>query len=197
MIRVKIPQGVLTAEQLDALAEVSEVYSRGFGHVTTRQNIQYHFVQMSKAAEVMYKLAAVGLTTKEACGNTVRTITGCPMSGACGDEAFDVTPYAQAVTRHFLRRAENQALPRKFKMAFSGCADDCALAAINDVGCIARVQDGVNGFTVKVAGGLSTTPEDAHDLYEFLPADELDPGDRSGPDRLQQARQPAEQVARA
>lgn len=173
MIRVKIPQGIATADQLDAMATVAERYSRGFGHLTTRQNVQFHFVKMNDVAAVMHLLADVGITTKEACGNTVRNVTGCPMAGACQDEAFDVTPYGQAVTRYFLRKAENQALPRKFKIAFSGCDDDCALGAINDVACIARIVDGVVGFRVKVAGGLSTTPEDAHVLYDFLPADRL------------------------
>jgi sulfite reductase beta subunit-like hemoprotein len=175
MMRVKIPQGILSGEQLEALADVAEHHSRGFGHVTTRQNVQLHFVKLATVSDAMHRLAAVGLTTKEACGNTVRNITGCAMAGACPGEPFDVTPYAQAVTRHFLRRAENQALPRKFKMAFSGCDHDCAAGAINDVGCIARVVDGVRGFRVKVAGGLSTTPENAHQLYDFLPADQLIP----------------------
>jgi sulfite reductase beta subunit-like hemoprotein len=173
MLRVKIPQGILSGEQLEALATVAERYSRGFGHVTTRQNVQLHFVKMADVPDAMHLLAATGLTTKEACGNTVRNITGCAMAGVCTGEPFDVTPYAQAVTRHFLRRAANQALPRKFKIAFSGCDDDCASGAINDVGCIARVVDGVRGFRVKVGGGLSTTPEDAHVLYDFLPADRL------------------------
>jgi sulfite reductase (NADPH) hemoprotein beta-component len=173
MLRVKIPQGVLTAEQLEALAVVAETHSRGFCHVTTRQNVQFHFVKLEVVPDAMRVLADTGLTTREACGNTVRNVTGCPMAGVCGDEEFDITPYAQAVTRHFLRRAENQALPRKFKIAFSGCASDCALGAINDVAAIARVRDGVPGFQVKVAGGLSTTPEDAHELLDFVPADRL------------------------
>ena len=173
MLRVKIPQGILNGEQLEAMATVAETWGRGFCHLTTRQNVQYHFLKLTDVPVVMTTLAEVGLTTKEACGNTVRNITGCPMAGVCAGESFDVTPYAQAVTRHFLRRAENQALPRKFKIAFSGCEDDCAFGAINDVACIARVDDGVRGFRVKVAGGLSTTPEDAHVLYDFLPAERL------------------------
>ena len=173
MIRVKIPQGVVTADQLEALGSVADTHSRGFCHVTTRQNIQYHFVQLDTVPEALRVLGDVGLTTKEACGNTVRNVTGCPMAGVSVDEPFDVTPYAQAVSRHFLRRPENQALPRKFKISFSGCPDDCAMGAINDVGALARVRDGVPGFLIKVAGGLSTTPEDAHVLHDFVPADEL------------------------
>ncbi len=175
MIRVKVPLGVLTAEQLERLADVSETYSRGLGHVTTRQNFQFHFCKLRELGGAMRDLAEVGLTTKEACGNTVRNVTGCAMAGVCRGELFDVTPYGHAVARHFLRRAENQALPRKFKIAFSGCPHDCAMGAINDVACTARVKDGVRGFQVKVAGGLSTTPEDAHLLYDFLPSDELIP----------------------
>jgi sulfite reductase beta subunit-like hemoprotein len=175
MMRVKIPQGILSAEQLERLGEVADGWSRGWGHVTTRQNIQFHFMKLDRMGDAQRHLAAVGLTTREACGNTVRNVTACPLAGVCAEEAFDVTPYGQAVTRHFLRRAQNQALPRKFKIAFSGCPDDCAAGAINDVGCTARVKDGVRGFQVKVAGGLSTTPEDAHLLYDFLPADELIP----------------------
>ncbi len=173
MLRVKIPGGVVTAEQLEALATVADGWSRGFGHVTTRQNVQFHFLDLSKSDGAMHVLAESGLTTKEACGNTVRTVTGCALAGVCGGEAFDITPYIQAVTRHFLRRPANQALPRKFKIAFSGCPHDCGFGAINDVGCIAAVRDGELGFKVKVAGGLSTTPADAKVLYEFLPADQL------------------------
>lgn len=175
MIRVKIPSGILNRDQLERMADVSEKYSRGFGHVTTRQNVQLHFVKLAEAAACQHELADVGLTTKEACGSTVRNVTACPMAGTCGGETFDVTPYALATTRWFLRRKENQVLPRKFKIAFSGCPDDCAFGAINDVAAIAAVKDGVRGFRVKVAGGLSTTPEDAHLLYDFLPADELIP----------------------
>lgn len=175
MIRVKVPLGVLSAEQLERLADVSETYSRGFGHVTTRQNFQFHFCKLGQLGDAMRDLAEVGLTTKEACGNTIRNVTGCAMAGVCRGELFDVTPYGHAVARHFLRRPENQALPRKFKIAFSGCPHDCAMGAINDVACLAKVKDGVRGFTVKVAGGLSTTPEDAHLLYDFLASDELIP----------------------
>ena len=179
MLRVKIPQGVLDGAQLEALASVADTYSRGFGHVTTRQNVQLHFVQLARAAEAMERLAAVGLTTKEACGNTVRNITGCALAGVCDGAPFDVTPYAQAATRYFLRNPVGQALPRKFKIAFSGCAHDCAQGAINDVGLVAVVRDvdgkPERGFRVRVAGGLSTSPENAHLLHDFLPTDELLP----------------------
>ena len=173
MIRVKIPQGILQSVQLERIADVCERFSRGFGHVTTRQNIQIHFIQMADVPEVQRLLAEVGLTTREACGNTVRNITGCPLAGTCRDEPFDVTPYGEAVTRAYLRHPAFGDLPRKFKIGFSGCAHDCAQGAINDVGCIARIEGGVQGFRVIVAGGLSTSPENAHVLFPFLPADQL------------------------
>jgi sulfite reductase (NADPH) hemoprotein beta-component len=175
MLRVKLPQGVASAAQLEALARVADEYSRGFGHVTTRQNLQFHFVQLDRAADAMRLLDSVGMTTKEACGNTVRNITACALAGVCNGAAFDVTPYGQAVTRHFLRNPICQALPRKFKIAFSGCGDDCAQGAINDIGLVALMRNGERGFRVRVGGGLSTSPEDAHPLEEFVPADRLIP----------------------
>ncbi|MSP16250.1 MAG: nitrite/sulfite reductase [Myxococcales bacterium] len=173
MLRIKLPAGVASAAQLEALGDAAEKYSRGFGHVTTRQNLQLHFCQLDRMPDLMRDLAEAGLTTKEACGNTVRNVTGCPMAGACAGEAFDVTPVAHAIAREFVRRPEFQSLPRKFKIALSGCSDDCAMGAINDVGLIATVVDGVRGFRMKVAGGLSTTPNGAHLLHEFLPIDRV------------------------
>src|SRR6266576_3673703 len=115
MLRVKIPQGILTAEQLDALADVAERYSRGFGHITTRQNLQFHFVTLHDVEPAMRLAAEAGLTTREACGNSVRNVTACPYAGVGADEFFDVTPYAEALTRHFLRHPLSSSLPRKFK----------------------------------------------------------------------------------
>jgi sulfite reductase (ferredoxin) len=185
MLRVKVPQGVLSAEQLEVVADIADEYSRGFGHLTTRQNIQLHFIQLARAPEAMQRLHAVGLTTKEACGNTVRNVTACALAGVCNGAAFDVTPYGRAVTRYFLRNPICQALPRKFKIALSGCGDDCAQGAINDVALLAKVRTGVQksehgfenerGFEVRVAGGLSTSPENAHLLEEFVPADRILP----------------------
>ena len=175
MLRVKIPQGVLAAAQVERLADIGEEYSRGFGHVTTRQNVQFHFVPLARVAEAMTKLDEVGLTMREACGGTVRNVTACALAGVCNGAAFDVTPYGQAVTRHFLRNPICQALPRKFKIALSGCGDDCAQGAINDVAILARVRDSERGFEVRVGGGLSTSPEDAHPLEAFVPADRLLP----------------------
>ena len=123
MLRVKIPQGILTAQQLLALAEVGERYSRGFGHISTRQNVQFHFVKLHDAELAMRRLAEEGLTTREACGNSVRNITACPYAGVAADEAFDITPYAEAMTRYLLRHPLSSTLPRKFKIAFEGCPE--------------------------------------------------------------------------
>ena len=181
MVRVKVPSGILNASRLRVLADIAETRSTGIGHVTTRENFQFHFVKMENVPAIMRDLAAVGLTTREACGNTVRNITSCPLAGICSGEAFDVTPYALATTRFFLRHPEFHALPRKFKIAFSGCADDgnCAVAGIHDVGLIARVQGtngtGKRGFKVLVGGGLGSLPTEAATLSEFLPEEELIP----------------------
>ncbi len=173
MIRVKIPQGVLTAAALDRIAEIAERHSRGFGHVTTRQNIQLHFVKLSECATAMAALASVGLTTREACGNSVRNVTACEIAGVCATEPFDVTPYGEAITRAFLRREPFFELPRKFKISLSGCAHDCAQGAIHDVGLIAQVKDGARGFRVLAGGGLSTKPVAAEPLEEFVPVDQI------------------------
>ena len=175
MLRIKVPQGILHHTQLDVLARLGEEYSRGFGHVTTRQNLQFHFVQLARVPEAMHLLDEAGLTTKEACGNTVRNVTACALAGVCDGAPFDVTPYAQATTRHFLRNPICQSLPRKFKIAFSGCPDDCAQGAINDIGLVALLKDGRRGFRVRVGGGLSTSPEDAHPLEDWIAAERLLP----------------------
>jgi len=173
MVRVKIPQGVLTGEQLVVLADCADKYSRGFGHVTTRQNFQFHFVKTEHAPAFMEAVARSGLTTREACSHTVRNVAGCPYAGVCQGAAFDVTSYGEMVTRHFLRRPFGSGLPRKFKIAISGCDDDCAQGAMNDIGIIGRLRDGVRGFKIVAGGGTSTLPRSAGVLHEFLPAEEL------------------------
>src|SRR5262245_26804909 len=173
MLRVKAPQGILTSSQMRALAGVAARHSRGFCHVTTRQNIQFHFVKLDVVEEAMRTLADEGLTTREACGNSVRNITGCPYAGTSATEIFDVTPYAEALTRYFLRHPLASSLPRKFKIAFEGCAEDHAVAAINDLGWRARIVDGRRGFRVTVAGGTSILPVSGYLLFDFLPADEM------------------------
>ena len=173
MMRIKIPQGIVTGSQLRALGDAAERYSRGFGHVTTRQNIQYHFVLLKDAELTMRDLAAVGMTTREACGNSVRNITSCPYAGVAHDEVFDVTPYAEAMTRYFLGHPLAGVLPRKFKIAFEGCPQDHALASIHDLGWYARIVDGRRGFRLTIAGGTSILPTSGYLLYEFLPVERM------------------------
>jgi sulfite reductase beta subunit-like hemoprotein len=181
MVRVKIPSGLLNAKQLRVLAGIADEYSTGRGHVTTRENCQFHFVKLENVPVIMRLLADCGLTTREACGNTVRNVTSCPLAGVCPTEIFDVTPYALATTRFFLRHPEFHDLPRKFKIAFSGCEDDgnCAVAGIHDVGVIARLcgskETGHRGFKVLVGGGLGSLPTEAATYAEFLPEEELIP----------------------
>lgn len=181
MLRVKIAAGVLKAEQLRILAEIADEHSTGRGHLTTRENVQFHFVKLENVPAAMRLLADSGLTTREACGNTVRNVTSCPVAGICPGEAFDVTPYALGVSRYLLRHPDFNDLPRKFKIAFSGCEDDgaCAVAGIHDVGLIAQVR-GSNGtahrgFKVLVGGGLGSLPTEAAVLTDFLPEEDLLP----------------------
>src|SRR5579871_251755 len=173
MLRAKIPQGVLSAAQLEALARVAEEHSRGFGHITTRQNLQFHFVPLAQVEDAMRILAEAGMTTREACGNSVRNVTTCPYAGVARDEPFDVTPYAEALTRHLLRHPLSASHPRKFKIAFEGCAEDHALTAINDLGFTARLQDGRRGFRVSAGGGTATVCASGTALVEWLPAGEI------------------------
>ncbi len=181
MVRVKVPSGVLNGDQLRVLAHIADTYSTRRGHLTTRENIQFHFVRLENVPAVMRLLADAGLTTREACGNTVRNVTSCPLAGICPGETFDVTPYALGVTRFLLRHPDFHDLPRKFKIAFSGCEDDgnCAVAGIHDIGLIARVRgaNGVTrrGFKVLLGGGLGSLPTEAAPLTEFLPEEELLP----------------------
>jgi sulfite reductase beta subunit-like hemoprotein len=174
MLRIKIPQGVLTAPQLEALAQVGERFSRGFGHITTRQNIQFHFIKLHDVETAMRMLADVGLTTREACGNSVRNITCCPQAGVSPTELFDVTPYSEATTRYLLRHPLSSSLPRKFKIAFEGCSDeDHALLGMHDLGYRAAMSDGKRGFRVLVGGGTSIMVKSAEPVHEFLPAGEI------------------------
>jgi sulfite reductase (NADPH) hemoprotein beta-component len=174
MLRVKIPQGLLTADQLDALADVGERYSRGFGHITTRQNVQFHFVKLHDVEPAMRLLAAAGLTTREACGNSVRNITTCPYAGVADDELFDVTPYAEALTRYLLRHPLSSVLPRKFKIGFEGCPGDHIYLAINDLAFRAVVSPGGGrGFRVMAGGGTAIMCTSAGLLHEFLPTSEI------------------------
>jgi sulfite reductase beta subunit-like hemoprotein len=173
MLRIKIPQGWVTAEQLVAFADVGDRYSRGWGHITTRQNIQFHFVKLHDAEPAMRRLEQAGLTTREACGSSVRNITSCPYAGVAHDEVFDVTPYSEALTRYFLRHRLASSLPRKFKVAFEGCPEDHAKTSIHDIGWRAKIQDGKRGFRVAVGGGTAIMCTSGTVLYDFLPAGEM------------------------
>lgn len=174
MVRVKVPQGVLTPAQLRTLGEVAERFSAGRGHLTTRQNVEFHFVRLAHVDEALRALAAVGLTTREACGSAVRNVTTCPYAGASAMEPFDTTPYAEAVTRRLLRGPLSSSLPRKFKIAFGGCCGyDCAGTSFNDVGFLARIRGGIPGFRVTLGGGLSTVRRAGILAHEFAPAGEV------------------------
>jgi sulfite reductase beta subunit-like hemoprotein len=180
MLRVKVPYGRITPEQLEVFAYVAETYSRGWGHLTTRQNIQFHFVQLEQVPEILRLLASAGLTTREAGGDTVRNVVGCHLAGACPFEVLDISPWAEATAYHFLRSPYAQRLPRKFKINFSGCATDCGQAMFNDVGVVATNRtrpDGTTeaGFKVFVAGGLGANPHPAQALEEFTAKEDLLP----------------------
>ena len=180
MVRVKVPYGSLRPEQLEMLAHVADTYSRGWGHITTRQNIQFHFVPLERVPEVLRDLASVGLTTREACGDTVRNVQGCHLAGACPYEVLDISPWAEATYRHFVRNPIAQRMPRKFKINFSGCITDCGQAMFNDVGVIAVArprEDGTiePGFRVFIAGGLGANPHPAQALEEFTSREDLLP----------------------
>ena len=178
MLRVKIPQGILTKEQLEALATVGERYSRRFGHITTRQNIQFHFVKLHDVEPAMRLLADAGLTTREACGNSVRNITGCPYAGVSATERFDVSEYADGLTRFLLRHPLSSTLPRKFKIAFEGCSEDHIFLGINDLGFRAEIAaDGTRGFRVTAGGGTAIMCVDAGHPSRF-PARLGDPARR-------------------
>ncbi|HVU12812.1 MAG TPA: nitrite/sulfite reductase, partial [Phototrophicaceae bacterium] len=180
MQRIKIPFGGLDPEQMEVLAQLADEYSDGILHVTTRQDFQLHYVHIDDTPDLMRRLAAVGITTQEACGNTVRNMTACPLAGICRDEPFDVTPYASAMAYFLLGHPDTQDFGRKFKTAFSGCEQHaCGLTNIHDFGLLARVRevDGKTqrGFTVYVGGGLGTIPHPAKLLYEFVTEDEILP----------------------
>lgn len=176
MIRMKIPSGKMTADQVGCLADFADKYSNGILHVTTRQDIQFHFVKLDDVPQGLEDFAKHNLTTREACGNTVRNVTACHKAGTCAEELFDVTPYANAVSKHLLRNAMTQNLPRKFKITFGGC-DGCGLAAINDIGAnaVVRQENGkeVRGFKVLIGGGLGSSPHAALLYSEFVPATDL------------------------
>ncbi|MGH8629210.1 MAG: nitrite/sulfite reductase, partial [Burkholderiales bacterium] len=178
MQRIKIPFGGMTPEQMDVLADVAEEYSDAICHVTTRQDFQLHFVHIEDTPDLMRRLVAVGITTREACGNSVRNVTACPIAGVCREETFDVTPYANACFRFLLGHPDVQDFGRKFKIAFSGCKHNaCGLVTMHDMGFIAATReiDGAakRGFEMFVGGGLGAVPYQAKQLEEFVPEEEI------------------------
>ncbi len=181
MQRIKVPYGGLNAEQLRTVAELAEEYSDNIAHVTTRQDFQLHYVHIDDTPDIMRRLAAVGITTREACGNSVRNVTACPYAGVCHTEAFDVTPYSKAMMRFMLGHRDTMDFGRKFKIAFSGCRHEaCGLLNIHDLGLLAvtrKDESGkeIRGFEVYVGGGLGAVPNSAKLLYEFAPESEILP----------------------
>lgn len=184
MTRIKIPFGALNPTQMRVLADLAEEYSDGICHVTTRQDIQLHFTHIEDAPSIFRRLAAVGITTKEACGNSVRNVTACPLAGVCHTESFDVTPYAKAIAFYLLGHPDTQDFGRKFKIAFSGCKHEaCALVSVHDLGGIGVVKsvDGkqIRGFELYVGGGLGAVPHQAKLIEEFIAAEDLLPYSRA------------------
>ena len=175
MCRVKLPMGGVTPEQMDAFASVIEKHAPlRKGHITTRQNVQIHHIPLPQMAELIREISAVGLSSREGCGNTVRNVTGDPYAGITEGELFDITPYAAAYVRYFVRHPTTQLMPRKVKTAFTATDEDVAITGIHDIGFIPRVRDGVRGVEIRVGGGTSIMPRIAPTLYEFV---ELENGD--------------------
>lgn len=181
MQRIKIPAGGLNGDQLETLAQLAEEYSDGIAHVTTRQDFQLHYIHIENTPSVMRRLAAANITTREACGNSVRNVTACPFAGVCADETFDVTPYSRALSKFLLGHPDAQNFGRKFKPAFSGCAQHaCGLTSLNDLGFIAKKRVNADGreelgFEMYVGGGLGAVPYPAKLFDSFIPAEELLP----------------------
>ncbi|MBO6828288.1 HEPN domain-containing protein [Allomuricauda sp.] len=175
MIRIKLPYGKVTSNQLLRIADVSDEYSRGRLHITTRQDIQIHYVDLERTPELWAQLEKDKVTLREACGNTVRNVTASETAGIDVDEPFDVSPYAQAVFEYFLRNPIGQEMGRKFKVSFSASDADTGLSYMHDLGFIAKEKDGERGFKVMLGGGLGSQPRHADELYSFLPTDKIIP----------------------
>jgi len=173
MQRIKIAGGMLTAEQMELMAEVADRYGRGIAHVTTRQDIQIHWVPIDGIIDMYERLLAVGITTRGACADSVRNVTACPFAGTAPGEPFDVSPYCLAIHDYFLFNPLNLTLPRKFKIAIEGCERDCAQAPVNDIGLYAKLRDGARGFSLHAGGGLGAQPFLAQPIRDFVPADDL------------------------
>src|SRR5437588_12563503 len=164
MLRVKVPGGILRPHQLRAIGEISNEYGRGEGELTTRQNVQLHFLELKALPDVFDRLHAAGLTSAGACGDTVRNITGCPVAGLAHDELFDPTPVLEEAADFFYGNPDYSDLPRKLKIAITACPDACSAPEINCIALIGAIRDGREGFGVLVGGGLSSVPRIAQDL---------------------------------
>lgn len=173
MIRTKIPGGLATSAQFDKLADIADKYAGGKGHLTTRQNMQFHFVPLARCADALTDLSTARLTTREACYNTVRNVTGDTLAGIAVDEVFDISPYVRQVAFAFLHKELTDNMPRKFKISFSGTPADTMVGGIHDLGFIAKIKDGQRGFKIVAAGGLGPLPSEAHVLDEFLPVERI------------------------
>src|ERR1700755_2740272 len=172
MTRIKIPGGILPPEQLRAIGEISNLHGRGEGELTTRQNIQLHYLQLGALPEVFERLHAAGLTSAGACGDTLRNITGCPVAGLAAHELFDATPVLEEAAAFFYGNPDYSDLPRKHKIAITACTDACAAPEINCVGLVGAIRNGEEGFGVLVGGGLSSVPRLARDLGIWVPKDD-------------------------
>ena len=175
MIRIKLPYGKVTSKQLLRICDVSDEYSTGRLHITTRQDIQIHYVDLNRTPELWSQLEKDDITLREACGNTVRNVTASETAGIDVDEPFDVSPYAHALFQYFLRNPVSQEMGRKFKVSFSASDADTGLSYMHDLGFIAKLQNGEPGFKVMLGGGLGSQPRHADELYSFLPADQIIP----------------------
>lgn len=175
MVRVKLPFGGVTPEQMEMFGTVVEKYAPlNKGHITTRQNIQIHHVPLRDMESLIREISAVGLSSREGCGNTVRNVTGDPWAGVAPDEIFDPTPYAGAFVRYFVRHPTTQLMPRKIKTAFSGSEEDRAITGMHDIAFLARERDGVRGFELRVGGGTAIMARVAPTIHEFVEADNGD-----------------------
>ena len=175
MIRIKLPYGKVMSNQLRRISEVSDEYSRGRLHITTRQDIQIHYVDLQRTPELWAELERDDVTLREACGNVVRNVTASETAGIDVNEPFDVSPYADALYKFFLRNPICQEMGRKFKVSFSSTDEDTGLSYLHDLGFIAKIENGIRGFKVMVAGGLGSQPRHAETLYEFLASDKIIP----------------------
>ena len=175
MIRIKLPYGKVSSSQLRRISDVADEYSTGRLHITTRQDIQIHHVDLERTPELWAQLEKDSVTLREACGNTVRNVTASETAGIDRDEPFDVSPYAQAIFEYFLRNPIGQEMGRKFKVSFSSSDADTGLSYMHDLGFIAKILDGVKGFKVMLGGGLGSQPRHADELFTFLPANEIIP----------------------